>query len=155
MGAWLSWFFIMGYLKMFVGLAGDRCESLLSSPSSTPLQHLRCLALLLGILMHTAGWMADYVARAGLGEHAQLTSAALWLFDGVTVVVEAACGIVKYGEWAAGAGAGLGGCCVLCLQSPLLGRRGSLLATGGMLRVGRACGWRGWGGPAEWGGPVC
>lgn len=102
-GAWAAWFLMMGYFKMFVGLAGDRCEALLSSPASTPLQHLRCLALLLGILAHVAGWMADYVRDPGRwAEGGGLSAAALWLFDGATVVVEATHGTIKYGEWAAG-----------------------------------------------------
>lgn len=100
---------------MFVGLAGDRCEALLSSPSSTPLQHLRCLALLLGILVNTVSWMADHVALLG-DDRAKLSSAALWLFDGATVVVEASHGIVKYGGSACYIGwvlcANCGGYCV-------------------------------------------
>ena len=83
---------------MFVGLAGDRCEALLSSPSSTPLQHLRCLALLLGILVHVAGWTADHL-RSGAASAETLSSTALWLFDGATVVVEATHGVIKYGAW--------------------------------------------------------
>ena len=82
---------------MFVGLAGDRCEALLSSPSSTPFQHLRCMALLGGILAHVCGWMADYVSVLQ-GEQARLGSAVLWLFDGATIIVEATHGIIKYGE---------------------------------------------------------
>ena len=82
---------------MFVGLAGDRCEALLSSPSSTPFQHLRCMALLGGILAHVCGWMADYVTVLQ-GEQARLSSAVLWLFDGATIIVEATHGIIKYGE---------------------------------------------------------
>lgn len=95
-GTWATWFFAMGYLKMFVGLAGDRCEALLSSPSSTTFQHLRCMALLGGILAHVCGWMADYVSVLQ-GEQARLSSAVLWLFDGATIIVEATHGIIKYG----------------------------------------------------------
>jgi hypothetical protein len=82
---------------MFVGLAKDRCEALLSSPRPASLQHFRCLSLLLAILANDCMWIASYITN--MGDDAQkLSHALLWLFDAVTVAVEASTAMVKYGE---------------------------------------------------------
>ncbi|KAK2078020.1 hypothetical protein QBZ16_003888 [Prototheca wickerhamii] len=102
LGTWLLWFAVLAYFRGFVGLARDRCEALLSSPSATPLQHARCLVLLGGILGQTASWMGTYAA-ATLPDPtpARVSHALLWLFDAVCIFIEASHAILKYGVHAA------------------------------------------------------
>uniref|UniRef100_A0A1D1ZX75 RING-type domain-containing protein n=1 Tax=Auxenochlorella protothecoides TaxID=3075 RepID=A0A1D1ZX75_AUXPR len=98
LGTWLLWFSVMAFFRAFVGLARDRCEALLSSPRATPLQHARCLVLLVGILGQAGSWVASYAAAADPSRpSAALSHALLWLFDAVCVAIEAAHAVLKYG----------------------------------------------------------
>ncbi|KDD74063.1 hypothetical protein H632_c1605p0, partial [Helicosporidium sp. ATCC 50920] len=107
LGTWLLWFSVMAYLRSFVGLARDRSDALLSSPSAAGMHHARCVALLLGILIQDLSWMASYLAAiprsdvgapASAGDRLQHAShAALWLFHSACVALEAAHALVRYG----------------------------------------------------------
>lgn len=54
---WLAWFSVLGFLKMFQGLARDRLERLNASPSATILSHLRVYTVLLFVLLFDLLWM--------------------------------------------------------------------------------------------------
>jgi len=54
---WLAWFSVLGFLKMFQGLARDRLERLNASPSATMFSHLRVYAVLLFVLLFDLLWM--------------------------------------------------------------------------------------------------
>ncbi|XP_024371352.1 E3 ubiquitin protein ligase RIN2 [Physcomitrium patens] len=54
---WLAWFSVLGFLKMFLGLARDRLERLNASPSATVFSHLRIYAVLLFVLLFDLLWM--------------------------------------------------------------------------------------------------
>ncbi|KAG0589656.1 hypothetical protein KC19_1G037100 [Ceratodon purpureus] len=54
---WLAWFSVLGFLKMFQGLARDRLERLNASPSATMLSHIRVYTVLLFVLLFDLLWM--------------------------------------------------------------------------------------------------
>lgn len=54
---WLGWFSVLGFLKMFQGLARDRLEYLSASPSATILSHLRVYTVLYFVLLFDLLWM--------------------------------------------------------------------------------------------------
>ena len=91
--AWLAWLCVFGFMRLFVCLACERCEALLSSPSSSPHQHIRCLALIFGILGNDAAWILSYMSEM---RNTSLSLAALWLFDAIIVAIEAIHALVKY-----------------------------------------------------------
>uniref|UniRef100_A0A0C9RQW2 TSA: Wollemia nobilis Ref_Wollemi_Transcript_22094_2583 transcribed RNA sequence n=1 Tax=Wollemia nobilis TaxID=56998 RepID=A0A0C9RQW2_9CONI len=54
---WLTWFSVLGSLKMFQGLAKDRLERLNASPSATPWAHLRVFSVLVFVLFFDLLWI--------------------------------------------------------------------------------------------------
>lgn len=54
---WLTWFSVLGSLKMFQGLAKDRLERLNASPSATPWAHLRVFSVLVLVLFSDLFWI--------------------------------------------------------------------------------------------------
>jgi autocrine motility factor receptor len=54
---WLAWFAVLGFLKMFQGLARDRLERLNASPTATMFSHIRVFAVLLFVLLFDLLWM--------------------------------------------------------------------------------------------------
>ncbi|BBN10487.1 E3 ubiquitin-protein ligase AMFR [Marchantia polymorpha subsp. ruderalis] len=54
---WLAWFAVLGFLKMFQGLARDRLERLNASPTATMLAHVRVFAVLVLVLLSDLFWM--------------------------------------------------------------------------------------------------
>lgn len=81
---------------MFVGLARDRFDSLISSPSATLAAHARTLALLLVIFANDVACICVFMSNHGKAPIGHLT---LWLFDTVVAGLEAAAIMVKYGEF--------------------------------------------------------
>ncbi len=80
---------------MFVGLARDRLNGLLASPSATSVAHVRALALLAWIVTDNATWvMLHFAAFPG----SDLTYRLLWLFDAVVITVEALQTATIYGQ---------------------------------------------------------
>lgn len=49
---------MVGYMRIFMGAAKDRLESLVVSPRATTLAHVRALALVVVILVHDVAGMA-------------------------------------------------------------------------------------------------
>jgi len=90
---WTIWLAVFGFFRLFLCLAVARCETLLSSTTSQPHQHIRCLALILGILVHDVTWIVSYVKNM---RDAPMTMTVLWLFDAVVVAVEAVHALVRY-----------------------------------------------------------
>ena len=85
----------LAYIKVFVGLARDRLNGLLASPSATSVAHIRALALLAWIVTDNATWvMLHFAAFPG----SDLTYRLLWLFDAVVITVEALQTATIYGE---------------------------------------------------------
>ncbi|KAL2624061.1 hypothetical protein R1flu_008306 [Riccia fluitans] len=54
---WFAWFAVLGFLKMFQGLARDRLERLNASPTATVLSHVRVFAVLVLVLLSDMFWM--------------------------------------------------------------------------------------------------
>lgn len=91
-------FAVVGFLKMFVGLARDRFDSLISSPTATVAAHARTLALLLLLFANDVAWIVALLSDRG---GTPLSHLMLWLFDTVVAALEAAAILVKYGELSA------------------------------------------------------
>uniref|UniRef100_A0A7R9W0Y7 RING-type domain-containing protein n=1 Tax=Chlamydomonas euryale TaxID=1486919 RepID=A0A7R9W0Y7_9CHLO len=82
---WLAWFAMIGFMRVFMGAARDRLETLNVSPSASTYAHMRALALVLLILGH------DLVGAAALASslsHMSTTKALLCAFDMAVVAVE-------------------------------------------------------------------
>ena len=78
-----------------MGLARDRLNGLLASPSATSAAHIRALALLAWIVTDNATWvMLHFAAFPG----SDITYRLLWLFDAVVISVEAVQTATIYGE---------------------------------------------------------
>ncbi|MCO5576559.1 hypothetical protein L7F22_030371 [Adiantum nelumboides] len=54
---WLVWFSVLGFLKVFQGLAKDRLERLNASPTATMFAHGRVFAVLVLVLMFSLFWI--------------------------------------------------------------------------------------------------
>ena len=80
---------------MFVGLARDRFDSLVSSPTATLAAHARTLALLLLLFVNDVAWIVAFLSSR---EAAPVSHIMLWLFDTVVAALEAAAILVKYSE---------------------------------------------------------
>ena len=80
---------------MFVGLARDRFDTLISSPSATLIAHIRTLSLLVLIFTNDVACIVLFMRNR---EKAPLSHLSLWLFDTVVAALEAAAIMVKYGE---------------------------------------------------------
>ena len=86
---------MVGWLKMFVGLARDRFDTLISSPSATLISHIRTLALLIVIFVNDIACIVFFMRNK---EKAPLSHISLWLFDTIVAALEAAAIMVKYGK---------------------------------------------------------
>lgn len=69
-----------------MGLAKDRLNGLLASPSATSAAHIRALALLAWIVTDNATWVMLHFAAFPASD---ITYRLLWLFDAVVISVEA------------------------------------------------------------------
>lgn len=69
-----------------MGLAKDRLNGLLASPSATSVAHIRALALLAWIVTDNATWVMLHFAAFPASD---ITYRLLWLFDAVVITVEA------------------------------------------------------------------
>lgn len=76
----------LAYIKVFVGLAKDRLNGLMASPSATSAAHIRALALLAWMVTDNATWVMLHFAAF---PHSDITYRLLWLFDAVVISVEA------------------------------------------------------------------
>ncbi|KAL3132793.1 hypothetical protein ABBQ38_006720 [Trebouxia sp. C0009 RCD-2024] len=83
---WLPMISYLAYIKVFVGLAKDRLNGLLASPSATSAAHIRALALLAWIVTDNATWVMLHFAAFPASD---ITYRLLWLFDAVVISVEA------------------------------------------------------------------
>lgn len=90
---WLAWFSIIAYMKCFVGLARDRFQGLMASPSATAGAHLRTLALLCLIVSYDLSWVA---ACASAFPSASLGQLFLWLHDTALIFIEAGQALASY-----------------------------------------------------------
>lgn len=85
----------LAYIKVFVGLARDRLNGLLASPSATSVAHMRALGLLAWIVTDNATWvLLHFAAFPG----SDMTYRLLWLFDPVVITVEALQAASVYGN---------------------------------------------------------
>ena len=57
---------MLGFMRVFLGAAKDRLESLMQSPTASTLSHLRTLLLVLIILVHDVAGIAALVASLGV-----------------------------------------------------------------------------------------
>ena len=78
-----------------MGLARDRLNGLLASPSATSVAHLRALALLAWIVTDNATWVMLHFAAFPSSD---ITYRLLWLFDAVVISIEALQTATIYGE---------------------------------------------------------
>jgi hypothetical protein len=85
----------IGYLKVFTGLARDRFESLLSSPSASLRAHGWTFSLLVLLLLKTVLFFA-YIMKAW-PEHST-SVLVFWIFDITILGIEILQAIAKYGE---------------------------------------------------------
>jgi hypothetical protein len=92
---YLLWACFTAFQKAFVGLAKDRAEALLSSPTATLWQHMRCASLLGLLIAENAAWIIAGVHLA-VGETAPLSWTFLWFFDAACVGVEAMHASIRY-----------------------------------------------------------
>ena len=104
----------LAYIKVFVGLAKDRLNGLLASPSATSAAHIRALALLAWIVTDNATWVMLHFAAFPASD---ITYRLLWLFDAVVISVEALQTATIYGTLLR-----YSACICLCgcLQNPCL-----------------------------------
>lgn len=78
-----------------MGLARDRLNGLLASPSATSVAHMRALGLLAWIVTDNATWvLLHFAAFPG----SDMTYRLLWLFDPVVITVEALLTASTYGK---------------------------------------------------------
>jgi hypothetical protein len=91
---YLLWACFTAFQKAFVGLAKDRGEALLSSPTATVWQHMRCASLLALLLVEDAAWIVAGVRLAGATS--PFSWAFLWLFDAACVGVEGLHAGIRY-----------------------------------------------------------
>lgn len=85
----------LAYIKVFVGLARDRLNGLLASPSATSVAHMRALGLLAWIVTDNATWvLLHFAAFPG----SDMTYRLLWLFDPVVITLEALLTASTYGK---------------------------------------------------------
>lgn len=91
---YLLWACFTAFQKAFVGLAKDREEALLSSPTATIWQHMRCASLLGLMIAEDAAWITAGVHLAG--ETAPFSWAFLWFFDSACVGIEATHASIRY-----------------------------------------------------------
>ncbi|GLC44603.1 hypothetical protein PLESTM_001620300 [Pleodorina starrii] len=106
---WVAWFAVVGYLRVFLGAAKDRLESLLSSPGAQVGRHARGVCLLLLVLVLNAVSFA-LVLRLLPGR--SLARVLLCAFDSLVVAIEGLKTLMRYAVHMAdryqclGAGAG-------------------------------------------------
>lgn len=84
----------VAYLKALAGLARDRFESLMSSPTAHLQAHARTFALLLLLLAQTLVWLP---LCARLWRPVTATVLCFWAFDVVALALELVQAILKYG----------------------------------------------------------
>lgn len=84
----------IGYLKVFIGLARDRFESLLSSPSASINAHTWTFSLLVLTLLKSVLWFF-YIMKAW--PERSTTVLVFWMFDVVILGIEILQAMVKYG----------------------------------------------------------
>lgn len=95
---WLAWCSVVAYMKGFVGLARDRSQVLLASPSATAGAHLRTLCLLCLVLTFDLSWVA---ACASAFPTASLGQLFLWLHDTALIFIEAGQTLASYAVYGA------------------------------------------------------
>lgn len=91
---YLLWASFTAFQKAFVGLAKDRGEALLSSPTATIWQHMRCASLLGIMLAEDAAWIVAGIRLAG--PTAPFSWAFLWFFDAACVGIEGIHAVIRY-----------------------------------------------------------
>jgi hypothetical protein len=97
LAGYLLWACFTAFQKAFVGLAKDRGEALLSSPTATIGQHIRCASLLGLMLLEDAAWIIAGVRLAeAMGAMAPFSWAFLWFFDAACVGVEGIHAGIRY-----------------------------------------------------------
>ena len=85
----------LAYIKVFVGLARDRLNGLLASPSANSVAHMRALGLLAWIVTDNATWVLLHFAAFPASD---MTYRLLWLFDPVVITLEALLTASTYGK---------------------------------------------------------
>ena len=97
---YLLWAVFIGAMKALVGLAHDRSDALLSSPTSTLSQHVRCALLLTLVLVADVLWMVSGIKLISIFSSSSSSSSSVyrmnasvswmlvWMFDAACVGVE-------------------------------------------------------------------
>lgn len=93
-GLWLLWFAILGFLKIFAGLARDRFERLCASPRASLATHARTAAVLFLVLACNALLISLWAALLrGVG----LSTALLLMFEAVIITIDTCQTLAQYG----------------------------------------------------------
>ncbi|EFJ45639.1 hypothetical protein VOLCADRAFT_94007 [Volvox carteri f. nagariensis] len=90
---WLAWFAVVGYLRVFLGAAKDRLESLMSSPGAQLGRHARGVCLLLLVLLCN-GLAFAMVMKLLAGQ--SLARLLLCAFDSAVVTIEGLKTLLRY-----------------------------------------------------------
>lgn len=89
-----SWILVQAIMVSFIGLAGDRSETLLSSPSTPTSKHVRCSLLMASIFALNVSWLR--LATKFVSDPSWSSWTILWMIDAACVGVESLrCGL-KY-----------------------------------------------------------
>eukprot|EP01018_Ginkgo_biloba_P037385 Gb_13512 [translate_table: standard] len=91
---WLTWFSVLGSLKMFQGLARDRLERLNASPSATPWTHLRVFSVLVLVLFSDLFWIQLCLM---LSKSAGTSTFWLLLFEPLSIAFETLQAVMVHG----------------------------------------------------------
>ncbi|KXZ50741.1 hypothetical protein GPECTOR_15g426 [Gonium pectorale] len=100
---WLAWFAVVGYLRVFLGAAKDRLESLIAAPAVRLGRHIRGVALLLLVLAHNVAAFL-LVQRLLPARPAPASRLLLCAFDSAVIAIEGGKTALRYGEGGKGGG---------------------------------------------------
>ncbi|KAJ7534009.1 hypothetical protein O6H91_13G075600 [Diphasiastrum complanatum] len=91
---WLVWFAVLGFLKMFQGLARDRLERLNASPTATLFTHGRVFSVLMLVLLSDIFWMQICVM---VSKDTGMSTFLLLLYEPLTIAFDTLQALVVHG----------------------------------------------------------
>jgi len=91
--AWLTWFSLIGFMKIFAGLCQDRLDALMSSPSTTAGLHCRNFGLL-ALIFFGNTWGA-WAVSSEFWEGAT-SELLLIIFECALIGIESSCSLLRY-----------------------------------------------------------
>ncbi|GAQ90106.1 E3 ubiquitin protein ligase [Klebsormidium nitens] len=90
---WMAWFALLGYLKMFTGLAKDRFERLHKTPAASQWMHGKTLMVLILVLVSDAAWVQVCVT---VFKGAGISNILLLLFEAVIIALDTIQTLTQY-----------------------------------------------------------